>query len=203
VQQIRTRLTYSNVMVTLLAFVVLGGGTAYAASHLGKNSVGTKQLKKEAVTAVKIKRGAITGAQIQLSSLGTVPSATNATHASSADSANTAANASHATTAESASPEVFAYVEEDGTVKASLSKGLSSANVTHPSKGTYCITVPAFVPRGGQVTPEFAGDAAQSATLNIEGSGFCKSPAAQVLTSQVASPTTGSSDMPFYVEFYR
>jgi hypothetical protein len=97
-QQIRSRLTYSNVMVTILAFVVLGGGTAYAASHLGKNSVGTKQLKSNSVTAAKIKKGAITnpkigagaikeaqiangavtGAKVNAATLGVVPNATNA-----------------------------------------------------------------------------------------------------------------------------
>src|SRR3954452_13135621 len=37
-QWIRSHLTYANVMVTLLAFVILGGG-AYAAFQLPKNSV--------------------------------------------------------------------------------------------------------------------------------------------------------------------
>jgi hypothetical protein len=58
VSRIRDRLTYSNVMVTVLAVLVLGGGTAYAASELGKESVGTKQLAKEAVTGAKISKAA-------------------------------------------------------------------------------------------------------------------------------------------------
>ena len=84
----RSNLTYSNVMVTILAFVVLSGGAAYAASHLGKNSVGPKQLKKnsvttakikkEAVTAAKVKKGTLTGKQINASTLGTVPTAQTA-----------------------------------------------------------------------------------------------------------------------------
>lgn len=62
---LRGKLTYSNVMVTVLAVLMLGSGTAYAASHLGKGSVGTKQLKKEAVTPAKLSRSAkstLTGA---------------------------------------------------------------------------------------------------------------------------------------------
>lgn len=58
------KLTYSNVISTLCLFLLLGGGTAFAASHLGKNSVGTAQLKKNAVTAAKLKAGAVTGAKI-------------------------------------------------------------------------------------------------------------------------------------------
>jgi hypothetical protein len=57
--RLRPKLSYANVMVTLLAFVVLCGGGAYAAGHLGKGSVGTPQLKKNAVTSAKVKDGAL------------------------------------------------------------------------------------------------------------------------------------------------
>jgi hypothetical protein len=42
------KLNYSNVMVTGLAFIVLGGG-AYAATQLPKNSVGSKQIRKGSI----------------------------------------------------------------------------------------------------------------------------------------------------------
>lgn len=70
--------------------------TAFAASQLGKNSVGPKQLKKNAVTAAKVKKnaitaakikpGAVTGAKIDEGSLGTVPTAANADSAAVAAS---------------------------------------------------------------------------------------------------------------------
>ncbi len=94
--QIRKRLTYANVMSTIAVFLVLGGATALAASSLGKNTVGAKQLKKEAVTAAKIKNGAVTGAKLNLSTLGTVPAATNATNAVNATNATNAVNATNA-----------------------------------------------------------------------------------------------------------
>jgi hypothetical protein len=56
-------LTYANVMATIAVFLALGGG-AYAATQLPKNSVGTKQLKKEAVTPSKLSaaaKSALTG----------------------------------------------------------------------------------------------------------------------------------------------
>jgi hypothetical protein len=56
---LRAHLTYANVMVTLLAFVVLCGGTAYAVDQLGKESVGARQLKKNAVTSAKVKDGSL------------------------------------------------------------------------------------------------------------------------------------------------
>jgi hypothetical protein len=54
----RGRLTYANVMSSIAVFLVVAGGTAFAASQLGRESVGTKQLKKEAVTLAKIKKAA-------------------------------------------------------------------------------------------------------------------------------------------------
>ena len=54
----RGRLTYANVMSSIAVFLVVAGGTAFAASQLGKESVGTKQLKKEAVSLAKINAAA-------------------------------------------------------------------------------------------------------------------------------------------------
>lgn len=101
-KQIRSRLTYANVMASLAVFLVLGGGAAFAA--LGKNTVGAKQLKKNAVTTAKIKKNAVTtakikkdavtGAKVKESTLGTVPSAANADNATNATNATNAGNAS-------------------------------------------------------------------------------------------------------------
>jgi hypothetical protein len=65
VKQIRKRLTYANVMSTIAVFLVLGGATAFAASELGKNTVGSKQIKSNAVTTGKIKKEAVTGGKIK------------------------------------------------------------------------------------------------------------------------------------------
>ena len=67
--RLRGKLTYSNVMVTLLAFVMLSGGAAYAASQLGKKTVGAKQLKPNAVTTAKVKKNAVTRAKIKVGSI--------------------------------------------------------------------------------------------------------------------------------------
>jgi hypothetical protein len=106
VKQIRKRLTYANVMSSLAVFLVLGGATAFAAKTvLPKKSVGTPQLKANAVTTAKIKRNAVTakkikknaittakikneavtGAKVNESTLGTVPSAAVAQVANSLD----------------------------------------------------------------------------------------------------------------------
>jgi hypothetical protein len=48
------KLTYANVMSTLGVFIALGG-VYYAATNLPKSSVGTKQLKANAVNSGKVK----------------------------------------------------------------------------------------------------------------------------------------------------
>ena len=50
---LRRHLTYANVVASLALFLALGGA-AFAATQLPRNSVGTGQLKPEAVTAGKI-----------------------------------------------------------------------------------------------------------------------------------------------------
>jgi hypothetical protein len=80
-------------VVAVVALVAELSGSAYVV--LGKNSVGTRQLKAQAVTAGKIANNAVTsakvaknsltGSDINLSALGTVPSATTATSAGNAN----------------------------------------------------------------------------------------------------------------------
>jgi hypothetical protein len=123
-QSVRKRLTYANVMSSIAVFLVLGGATAFAANQLGKNTVGAKQLKKNAVTMEKIKNNAVigtkikdgsittskigadavTGAQVNESTLSTVPSANSANTANLAKSATTAESANIASSLTPAEP---------------------------------------------------------------------------------------------------
>jgi hypothetical protein len=80
-------------VVAIIALIAALSGSAYAA--LGKNSVGTRQLKAQAVTTGKlannsvngrkIANSSLTGEDINLNALGTVPSAVEASHAANAD----------------------------------------------------------------------------------------------------------------------
>ena len=47
---IRQRLTYANVVSTLCLFLILAGAGAYAAGKLGRNTVGSKQVKNDSLT---------------------------------------------------------------------------------------------------------------------------------------------------------
>lgn len=90
----RSQLRPSPAMVVaVIALIAALTGTAFAA--LGKNTVGSRQLKRKAVTTGKIANNAVngqkvanrslTGADINLGALGTVPSAVEASHAANAD----------------------------------------------------------------------------------------------------------------------
>jgi hypothetical protein len=54
----RRHLTFANVIALIALFVALGGG-AYAAMKVKPNSVGTKQLKNNAVNSDKVKDGSL------------------------------------------------------------------------------------------------------------------------------------------------
>jgi len=58
-RRLRSRVTYANVVATIALFLALGG-VSYAATQLPKNSVGTKQLRKNAVNSSKVKNGSLT-----------------------------------------------------------------------------------------------------------------------------------------------
>jgi hypothetical protein len=62
-KRLRSKLTYANVISTVALFLVVAGGTAFAASQFEKESIGTRALKKEAVTPSKLSQKAKTTLQ--------------------------------------------------------------------------------------------------------------------------------------------
>lgn len=58
IRAVSARFTYANVTATLALFMALSGG-AYAAAKLPANSVGTPQLKDNAVTSQKVLDGSL------------------------------------------------------------------------------------------------------------------------------------------------
>jgi hypothetical protein len=54
----RCHVTYANVIATLALFLALGGG-AYATANLPKNSVGSRQLRANAVNSSKVANGSL------------------------------------------------------------------------------------------------------------------------------------------------
>jgi hypothetical protein len=144
---LRGRLTYANVMATVAVFVALGG-SSYAALSLPKKSVGTKQLKRNAISSSQVRNGAITGADVYESSFGQVPSAataanaTNATNAGHATNADQATNAGHATNADKATNAgtanaAFSTYHDDSIPLPDSSAPLATLNI--PTPGNYVV----------------------------------------------------------------
>ena len=69
VRRLRGRLSYANVTATLALFVALGG-TSYAAITLPRNSVGSKQIRANAVGTAELKRGAVKSRDIRQRTIG-------------------------------------------------------------------------------------------------------------------------------------
>jgi hypothetical protein len=208
VKQIRKRFTYANVMSSIAVFLVLGGATAFAAKKIGSNqlkgnSVKTGKIVKEAVTTSKIKKNAVTTAKITDNSITTNKIVNDAVTGDKVKESTLGEvpKAATAVVAESAQPQVFATVNSLGIVDSVLSKGLSSANVTHPKTGVFCVTVPAFTARGGQVTPIFGGTDGTTADLTVGGTLECPAPAVQVRTYTTGTTAT-LADIGFNVELY-
>jgi len=225
-KQIRKRLTYANVMSSIAVFLVLGGATAFAAGHLGKNTVGTKQLKKNAVTTAKIKKHAVTGAKIKLSSLGAVPSATNASHAdqattadkattsdkaTTADHATNADNSSHATNATNAEhanvadvggPRAYARVLNNSGglgVDASASN-IPSSSVSYGGGNVYCFEL-GFTPTNVEASVDWIGGSAGTAQPHLGEYILC--PAGTDASVRTTDSSGGGVDtINFFISFF-
>ena len=201
---IRAHLTYANVMSSLAVFLLLGGAGAYAAAK----KIGASQLKSSAVTTAKIKNGAVATEKLKNGAVsaeklgdGAVTNAKLAPDSVSGDKV-VESTLTEVPAATSANPLAFARVAANGTVDPANSKALTSPNVSHPSKGTYCVAVPSFSPRGGYVTTE-AGSSQTSAQIAIGGGGKCAPGAVLVLTWNPDAVPAGLADVGFYLALYR
>jgi hypothetical protein len=77
-----------SMVIACLALAVALSGAGYAAIVLPANSVGTLQLKRNAVKSSKVALNTLKGVDIKESTLGRVPSAANATNAANAANAD-------------------------------------------------------------------------------------------------------------------
>jgi hypothetical protein len=103
-------------IVAILALVVAASGTAVAATQLAP---GDQLIKKHSLSGNRLRNGTITGKEVNVATLGKVPSATNAGHASNADHATNADKATSATTAGSAAISQLVYESTTVTLSSS------------------------------------------------------------------------------------
>jgi hypothetical protein len=134
----RGKFTYANVISTLCLFLLLGGGAAFAATHvLPKNSVGPKQLKRGAVTPVKLSKSsklALTGPKGEPGAIGP--------------------QGPKGETGPAGSSLAYARIDGVGKIDASQSKGIGAMTVLSPETGLYCISGLPFAPKSAVATTQ-------------------------------------------------
>jgi hypothetical protein len=131
--RIRRRLTYANVISTLALVLVVGGGSAVAASQFGKETIGSRALKKEAVTPAKLS----TASKAALTGPAGAKGATGATGATGPAGPAGPAGAPGAQGAPGTARAFGETVNNDGALIEARSK---NATVRHAGTGVYCIT---------------------------------------------------------------
>jgi hypothetical protein len=161
VLRLRGHLTFANVVSVLALFVALGG-SSYAALRIGSgqirddsvrsvdlrdNTVRSLDLRDNGVRGVDVRANSLTGADIKESLLGRVPAAVTAHNAEMLDGKD----------ASDFGPRAYALVDRQGSVDAASSRGLTSANVSHPSDGVYCFSGLNFVVSSVTATVEAHG----------------------------------------------
>jgi hypothetical protein len=187
-KRLSSKLTYANVISTLCLFLLLGGGTALAASQLGKNSVGSKQLKKNAVTTAKIKANAVTGAKIKngsvtgakvaagsltganinLSTLGTVPSANTA---KTAESATTAGTANTAKTAGSATTATTATTANSVVGRIGIAQFIPEGTTVLAAVGPFTLSAECELDNGGEEEARFVVETSENGSAMDDNNG--------------------------------
>jgi hypothetical protein len=149
-------------IVATVALVVAMAGTTYAATQLPKNSVGAKQLKKDSVTGAKVKNGSLTGSDIDIASLGNVPSASNSERANLADRALTADSVGTAKTAQNA---------DHAATAAHATTADTASEADHATSATSAETIPQAGPIrvvGAAGQPGFLNGSENGVTPNVE-----------------------------------
>jgi hypothetical protein len=126
--RIRQQMTYANVISTICLFLLVGGGTAFAASQIAKESIGAKAIKKESIGPGKLTKAAKAALEGPKGATGPAGPQGPAGPAGSARAYGLTINA-------------------DGALDPARSK---NATVRHAAKGVYCVTP------GGGINPATA-----------------------------------------------
>jgi hypothetical protein len=180
--QIRSHLTYANVMVTILAFVVLGGGTALASYVVSSNS--------------QVGPGTISGHK--------PPSGDHANIiGGSVSSADLASQAVTEPKLAASAVGARAYGLVTDHINPTVTRSKNVAGVTNPKQGIFCIALAGGInasKTGLVVTPDFTTDEtsfngdAQAMAEWVSDGAACPAGRLEVITGERRSSTSGSPD---------
>jgi hypothetical protein len=160
-------------MVTgCLALFFALGGVGYAKKVV--TLINGTQIKRGSIPGDRLKKDSVTGKQVNESSLGVVPQASNAANATNATNAGTATNAGHAASADNAStlggqlPSAFAPAAAVSGGKALLTGGTTLPQ-TVMQKGPLTISADCLDGGGGSFQVEIFAKSSQTAMFDLEG----------------------------------
>jgi hypothetical protein len=156
--RIRQRLSYANVISTICLFLLVGGGTAFAASQIAKESIGAKAIKKESIGPGKLTKAAKAALEGQKGPTGPTGPAGPAGAAGPQGPAGSA--------------RAFGWTDDNnGTLLAAKSK---NATVRHPEKGVYCVVPGAGIDPATAtllVSPDFTGSGTSKTIAQVREDG--------------------------------
>jgi hypothetical protein len=136
--RIRARLTYANVISTVALFVALGGAS-YAALKLPANSIGTVQIRSNAVNSAKVQDGSLLGKDFKAGELPAGRPGANGQPGAPGSAGTNGTNGLDGTA------RAYAYVDPStctgaqATCTTTRSKSVSA--VVHMQTGIYCVGV--------------------------------------------------------------
>lgn len=130
--RIRKHFSYANVIATIALILVVGGGSAIAASQFTKESIGGRAIKKESIGPAKLTKAAKATLVGPVGPKGATGPAGPAGAAGPAGPAGAPGSAL-----------AFAHVNSDGSLDAANSKNVGETKLT-AQPGYYCVspTVP-------------------------------------------------------------
>lgn len=141
-RRLHAHVTYANVVSTLCLFLLLGGGAAFAANHLlPEESVGTKQLKKAAVTPEKLSKAARAGMEGRQGPAG--DRGPQGPQGPAGPQGPIGPQGPQGAEGEEGLPGTalaWATVDSNGKLIASQSEGISASQVSRTGNGTYCFS---------------------------------------------------------------
>jgi len=184
-------------VVACIALLFAMTGAGYAAGMLGPNTVGTKQLKKNAVISAKVKNRSLLAVDFKA---GQLPKGDKG------DPGAPGAPGQQGAPGPAGTAKAYAMIGPDGTIEASQTKGITQAMVTHPSVGTYCFRNLGFTAKNAVATGNNVNGANTTLATTFVWLGFAfngcdPNSGDRVRVQTVISNTAALADRYFFVWF--
>jgi len=186
--RIRKRLTYANVTATLALVLVVGGGSAFAASQYGKETIGARAIKKESIGPGKLNKAAKAALTGDTGPKGATGPAGPVGPVGPAGPAGAPGSAL-----------AYAHVNADGSLDAAASKNIAATKLT-AQPGYYCVSP--SVPVQNVIASGPGGIAGRSVAASFEDPfTSCPAGAAVVEIEKISAGSFTFTNGPFYILF--